>query len=62
MKYIFLFFVFLSINTFACIVGPVQLNVSEPNGFNFVEKESEFYESVTEISITAPLKYKGEPF
>lgn len=62
MKYIFFFFVFLSINTFACIVGPVQLDVSESNGFNFVEKESEFYESVTEISIVAPLKYKGESF
>ena len=62
MKYILLFLIFLSINTYACIVGPVQLKVSESNGFNFVEKESEFYESVTEISITAPLKYKGESF
>ncbi len=62
MKYFGLLFVLLSFNTLACIIGPVQLDVSEANGFSFSEKESEFYDSVNEISITAPLKYKNEMF
>jgi hypothetical protein len=62
MKYIFLFYTLLSCNAFACIIGPAQLDVSEANGFSFSESDSVYYDSVNEIKITAPLKYKGETF
>lgn len=62
MKYFFLFLIFLSFNSTACIIGPTKLDLLEYDGFSFVEKASEFYDSVNKISITAPIEFKGESF
>lgn len=50
------------IGSLACIVPPIQLEVSESNGFSFSEKPMEFHESIDEINIVAPLVYKGKKF
>ncbi len=62
MKYSFLVFLIISKNTFPCIVGPLQLKVSDEYGFIYKEISSEFCESCYEISITAPLFYKDHKF
>ncbi len=62
MKKILCLLVFLPISSLACIVPPAQLDISESNGFSFVERAAEFYESTNEIKIVAPLKYQGKEF
>ena len=62
MKKILLLLAYLPISSLACIIPPTQLQASGVHGFRFIEKSTDFYESITEIKIVAPLKYKGHEF
>ena len=46
----------------ACVIGPEQISIDAVNGFQISIENSDLCVSCSQISITAPINYKGKPF
>jgi len=62
MKFLIFITLFISQVSFACVIGPKQLEVSENHGFRVLIRDSPLCEDCKEVQIVAPNEFKGMPY
>ena len=62
MKFLINITIFITQISFACVIGPKRLEVSENYGFGVLIRDATLCEDCKEVQIVAPNEFKGIPY